>query len=246
MRHHEEVRGSVVFFSLCSSIFLLCGHTALITNPPFYFPIGTGSLLSKCNLADATSSNFFRLLSLLSLCKAYRYDWDDEVSMTERSTFIWSQESLQVVYFYNYIVQDYRLCFIAGEAGMFLLRVFVSQERWRCKKRWGQVWLYLEQGVWSSWISSPHSTVHPLETKTLLEGPTMQQEAEHSGWFKSQTESTHIFIWVYGVYSVLHLCVTRGIDTSLNPVLLFLNNSVDITSVQTIKNCTVFYLSQFV
>lgn len=39
----------------------------------------------------------------------------------------------------------------------------------------------------------------------------------------------------------------RGIiDNSLNPVPLFLNNSVDITSVETIKNCTGFVLSQFV
>lgn len=146
MRHHKEVRGSVVFFSLCSSIFLLCRDTALITNPPFYFPIGTGSLLLKCNPADATSSKFFRLLSLLSLCKAYRYDWDNEVSMTVMPTFIWSQESPQVVYFYNYIVQDYRLCFIAGEAGMCLWRVFVSQEQWKCKDRWGSSLTLLRAG----------------------------------------------------------------------------------------------------
>lgn len=29
MRHRQEVKGSVDFFSLCSSIFLLCGHTLL-------------------------------------------------------------------------------------------------------------------------------------------------------------------------------------------------------------------------
>lgn len=40
------------------------------------------------------------------------------------------------------------------------------------------------------------------------------------------------------------MCVTGIIDISLYPVSLFLNNSVDITSVKTIKNCTGFELSQ--
>lgn len=38
MRRGQEVRGSVVFFSLCGSVFLLCGDTALISIP-FYFLI---------------------------------------------------------------------------------------------------------------------------------------------------------------------------------------------------------------
>lgn len=37
MRHHQKVKGSVVFFSLCSSIFLLCEHVSM--NKPILFSI---------------------------------------------------------------------------------------------------------------------------------------------------------------------------------------------------------------
>lgn len=59
----------------------------------------------------------------------------------------------------------------------------------------------------------------------------------------SSYESKAMVSTVYCMF----VCVCDGgiIDISLNPVLLFLNNSVDITSVQTIKNCTGFDLSQF-
>lgn len=44
----------------------------------------------------------------------------------------------------------------------------------------------------SSWISPPHSTVYPLEIKTLLEEPNVQQEAEHSGCLVTNRIHAHL------------------------------------------------------
>lgn len=76
----------------------------------------------------------------------------------------------------------------------------------------------------------------------------MQLEAKRSGWFNHKqnphTSSYESKAMVSTVCCML-VCDRGIIDISLNPSLLFLNNSVDITSVQTIKNCTGFDLSQF-
>lgn len=101
-------------------------------------------------------------------------------------------------------------------------------------------------------MSPLHSTVHPVETKTVrgthsAAGSRAQRAFNHKqNPHTSSYESKAMVSTVYRMF--VYVCVSGGgiIDNSLNPVLLFLNNSVDITLVQTIKNCTGFDLSQFV
>lgn len=60
----------------------------------------------------------------------------------------------------------------------------------------------------------------------------MQQEAEHSGWFNHRQNPHTSSYESKAMASTVHcmfVCVTGIIDISLNPVVLFLNDSVDIT-----------------